>query len=248
MAALPGSSGCLVLARLGSQHLSLILGGANTQCARTRHNQDTTHPPGALTTNGISADTSSKIGRDKSCLSREDIIEKYKEAISYYGKITAPEQTALNRLPGALSACVDHSPRADRSEQAAWCTECLCRSQLQSRPLNRLPGALSACVDHSPRADCSEQAAWCTECLCRSQLQSRPLNRLPGALSACVDHSPRADCSEQAAWCTECLCRSQLQSRPLNRLPGALSACVDHSPRADRSEQAAWCTEYKGLS
>ncbi|XP_039593628.1 trafficking protein particle complex subunit 9 [Polypterus senegalus] len=42
--------------------------------------------PGALTTNGISADTSSEIGRAKNCLSPEDIIEKYKEAISYYGK------------------------------------------------------------------------------------------------------------------------------------------------------------------
>uniref|UniRef100_A0A671M9H8 Trafficking protein particle complex subunit 9-like n=1 Tax=Sinocyclocheilus anshuiensis TaxID=1608454 RepID=A0A671M9H8_9TELE len=47
------------------------------------------HRPGqcsALTTNGISADTSTEIGRAKNCLSQEDIIEKYKEAISYYGK------------------------------------------------------------------------------------------------------------------------------------------------------------------
>ncbi|XP_066571939.1 trafficking protein particle complex subunit 9 isoform X2 [Amia ocellicauda] len=44
------------------------------------------HRPGALTTNGISADTSSEIGRAKNCLSPEDIIDKYKEAISYYGK------------------------------------------------------------------------------------------------------------------------------------------------------------------
>uniref|UniRef100_A0A671KME3 Trafficking protein particle complex subunit 9-like n=1 Tax=Sinocyclocheilus anshuiensis TaxID=1608454 RepID=A0A671KME3_9TELE len=42
--------------------------------------------PGALTTNGISADTSTEIGRAKNCLSQEDIIEKYKEAISNYGK------------------------------------------------------------------------------------------------------------------------------------------------------------------
>ncbi|XP_063041125.1 trafficking protein particle complex subunit 9 [Engraulis encrasicolus] len=42
--------------------------------------------PGALTTNGINADTSTEIGRAKNCLSAEDIIEKYKEAISYYGK------------------------------------------------------------------------------------------------------------------------------------------------------------------
>ncbi|XP_033987002.1 trafficking protein particle complex subunit 9 isoform X2 [Trematomus bernacchii] len=44
------------------------------------------HRPGALTANGISADTSTEIGRAKNCLSAEDIIEKYKEAISYYGK------------------------------------------------------------------------------------------------------------------------------------------------------------------
>ncbi|XP_051926275.1 trafficking protein particle complex subunit 9 isoform X3 [Hippocampus zosterae] len=42
--------------------------------------------PGALTANGISADTSAEIGRAKNCLSPEDIIEKYKEAISNYGK------------------------------------------------------------------------------------------------------------------------------------------------------------------
>ncbi|XP_059365102.1 trafficking protein particle complex subunit 9 isoform X1 [Carassius carassius] len=42
--------------------------------------------PGALTTNAISADTSAEIGRAKNCLSQEDIIEKYKEAISNYGK------------------------------------------------------------------------------------------------------------------------------------------------------------------
>nr|XP_020822682.1 trafficking protein particle complex subunit 9 isoform X3 [Phascolarctos cinereus] len=41
---------------------------------------------GALTTNGINADTSTEIGRAKNCLSPEDIIDKYKEAISYYSK------------------------------------------------------------------------------------------------------------------------------------------------------------------
>ncbi|KAF4788454.1 Trafficking protein particle complex subunit 9 [Turdus rufiventris] len=45
------------------------------------------HRPGALTSNGINADTSAEIGRAKNCLSPEDIIEKYKEAISYYGKV-----------------------------------------------------------------------------------------------------------------------------------------------------------------
>nr|XP_020822681.1 trafficking protein particle complex subunit 9 isoform X2 [Phascolarctos cinereus] len=44
------------------------------------------HRPGALTTNGINADTSTEIGRAKNCLSPEDIIDKYKEAISYYSK------------------------------------------------------------------------------------------------------------------------------------------------------------------
>uniref|UniRef100_A0A8C9XJA5 Trafficking protein particle complex subunit 9 n=1 Tax=Sander lucioperca TaxID=283035 RepID=A0A8C9XJA5_SANLU len=53
--------------------------------------------PGALTANGISADTSTEIGRAKNCLSPEDIIEKYKEAISYYGKVmTRNESTNLS--------------------------------------------------------------------------------------------------------------------------------------------------------
>ncbi|XP_034619557.1 trafficking protein particle complex subunit 9 [Trachemys scripta elegans] len=42
--------------------------------------------PGALTSNGINADTSAEIGRAKNCLGPEDIIDKYKEAISYYSK------------------------------------------------------------------------------------------------------------------------------------------------------------------
>uniref|UniRef100_A0A452UZX3 Trafficking protein particle complex 9 n=1 Tax=Ursus maritimus TaxID=29073 RepID=A0A452UZX3_URSMA len=41
---------------------------------------------GALTSNGINPDTSAEIGRAKNCLSPEDIIDKYKEAISYYSK------------------------------------------------------------------------------------------------------------------------------------------------------------------
>lgn len=44
------------------------------------------HRPGALTTNGINPDTSAEIGRAKNCLSPEDVIDKYKEAISYYSK------------------------------------------------------------------------------------------------------------------------------------------------------------------
>ncbi|CAH2286014.1 trafficking particle complex subunit 9 isoform X1 [Pelobates cultripes] len=42
--------------------------------------------PGALSANGFNLDASTEIGRAKNCLSPEDIIEKYKEAISYYGK------------------------------------------------------------------------------------------------------------------------------------------------------------------
>lgn len=53
---------------------------------------------GALTTNGISADTSTEIGRAKNCLSPEDIIEKYKEAISYYGKV--PTEVCAAVKPG----------------------------------------------------------------------------------------------------------------------------------------------------
>lgn len=50
---------------------------------------------GALTANGISADTSTEIGRAKNCLSPEDIIEKYKEAISYYGKVLTKNYRTL---------------------------------------------------------------------------------------------------------------------------------------------------------
>lgn len=50
---------------------------------------------GALTANGISADTSTEIGRTKNCLSSEDIIEKYKEAISHYGKVIS-QTTAIS--------------------------------------------------------------------------------------------------------------------------------------------------------
>uniref|UniRef100_UPI00398F35D6 trafficking protein particle complex subunit 9 isoform X1 n=1 Tax=Pristiophorus japonicus TaxID=55135 RepID=UPI00398F35D6 len=54
---------------------------------RHRHGaQEVLIDPGALTTNGINADTSTEIGRAKNCLSPEDIIDKYKEAISYFGK------------------------------------------------------------------------------------------------------------------------------------------------------------------
>ncbi|XP_062874344.1 trafficking protein particle complex subunit 9 [Trichomycterus rosablanca] len=61
-----------------------------TDAAGKRHRpgaQEVLIDPGALTSaSGISADTSSEIGRAKNCLSPEDINEKYKEAISYYGK------------------------------------------------------------------------------------------------------------------------------------------------------------------
>ncbi|XP_036119746.1 trafficking protein particle complex subunit 9 isoform X2 [Molossus molossus] len=57
-----------------------LLGGSLPAEAANRHR------PGALTTNGINPDTSAEIGRAKNCLSPEDIIDKYKEAISYYSK------------------------------------------------------------------------------------------------------------------------------------------------------------------
>lgn len=63
---------------------------------------------GALTTNGINADTSAEIGRAKNCLSPEDIIDKYKEAISYYGKV---RRAGLSPRAGALASSV--SPRAE---------------------------------------------------------------------------------------------------------------------------------------
>ncbi|KAM9415558.1 trafficking protein particle complex subunit 9-like isoform 3-T6 [Salvelinus alpinus] len=68
---------------------SLAQGQGQAADAGKRHRpgaQEVLIDPGALTANGISADTSSEIGRAKNCLSPEDIIEKYKEAISYYGK------------------------------------------------------------------------------------------------------------------------------------------------------------------
>nr|XP_008508799.1 PREDICTED: trafficking protein particle complex subunit 9-like isoform X2 [Equus przewalskii] len=58
--------------------------------AANRHRpgaQEVLIDPGALTTNGINPDTSAEIGRAKNCLSPEDIIDKYKEAISYYSKV-----------------------------------------------------------------------------------------------------------------------------------------------------------------
>ncbi|XP_062935272.1 trafficking protein particle complex subunit 9 isoform X2 [Cynocephalus volans] len=57
--------------------------------AANRHRpgaQEVLIDPGALTANGINPDTSAEIGRAKNCLSPEDIIDKYKEAISYYSK------------------------------------------------------------------------------------------------------------------------------------------------------------------
>uniref|UniRef100_A0A674CQU6 Trafficking protein particle complex subunit 9 n=1 Tax=Salmo trutta TaxID=8032 RepID=A0A674CQU6_SALTR len=68
---------------------SLAQGQGQAADAGKRHRpgaQEVLIDPGALTANGISADTSSEIGRAKNCLGPEDIIEKYKEAISYYGK------------------------------------------------------------------------------------------------------------------------------------------------------------------
>ncbi|XP_045717265.1 trafficking protein particle complex subunit 9 isoform X1 [Phyllostomus hastatus] len=70
----------------GSRRLQ---GGSVAAEAANRHRpgaQEVLIDPGALTTNGINPDTSAEIGRAKNCLSPEDIIDKYKEAISYYSK------------------------------------------------------------------------------------------------------------------------------------------------------------------
>uniref|UniRef100_A0A8I3W3R2 Trafficking protein particle complex subunit 9 n=2 Tax=Callithrix jacchus TaxID=9483 RepID=A0A8I3W3R2_CALJA len=64
-------------------------GSALSAEAANRHRpgaQEVLIDPGALTTSGINPDTSTEIGRAKNCLSPEDIIDKYKEAISYYSK------------------------------------------------------------------------------------------------------------------------------------------------------------------
>ncbi|XP_029447934.1 trafficking protein particle complex subunit 9 isoform X2 [Rhinatrema bivittatum] len=78
----PGGTG----GRLGSRRTS---GASLPAEAGKRHRpgaQEVLIDPGALSANGINADTSTEIGRAKNCLSPEDIIDKYKEAISYYGK------------------------------------------------------------------------------------------------------------------------------------------------------------------
>uniref|UniRef100_A0A663LLR7 Trafficking protein particle complex 9 n=1 Tax=Athene cunicularia TaxID=194338 RepID=A0A663LLR7_ATHCN len=78
----PGGTG----GKVGSRR---VQGGSLSAEAGNRHRpgaQEVLIDPGALTSNGINADTSAEIGRAKNCLSPEDIIDKYKEAISYYGK------------------------------------------------------------------------------------------------------------------------------------------------------------------
>ncbi|KFR07554.1 Trafficking protein particle complex subunit 9, partial [Nipponia nippon] len=78
----PGGTG----GKVGSRRAQ---GGSFSAEAGNRHRpgaQEVLIDPGALTSNGINADTSAEIGRAKNCLSPEDIIDKYKEAISYYGK------------------------------------------------------------------------------------------------------------------------------------------------------------------
>ncbi|XP_053829108.1 trafficking protein particle complex subunit 9 [Vidua macroura] len=78
----PGGTG----GKVGSRRAQ---GSSLSAEAGNRHRpgaQEVLIDPGALTSNGINADTSAEIGRAKNCLSPEDIIEKYKEAISYYGK------------------------------------------------------------------------------------------------------------------------------------------------------------------
>ncbi|NXS11835.1 TPPC9 protein, partial [Neodrepanis coruscans] len=75
----PGGTG----GKVGSRRAQ---GGSLSAEAGNRHRPGKDGILGALTSNGINADTSAEIGRAKNCLSPEDIIDKYKEAISYYGK------------------------------------------------------------------------------------------------------------------------------------------------------------------
>ncbi|OCT77208.1 hypothetical protein XELAEV_18032406mg [Xenopus laevis] len=72
--------------------------------------------PGALSTNGINMDASTEIGRAKNCLSPDDIIEKYKEAISYYGKSKAAGVIELEACVKAVRVLAIQKKSMDASE------------------------------------------------------------------------------------------------------------------------------------
>uniref|UniRef100_A0A8C4Q3W9 Trafficking protein particle complex subunit 9 n=1 Tax=Eptatretus burgeri TaxID=7764 RepID=A0A8C4Q3W9_EPTBU len=70
---------------------------------------------GSLTTNGIGGDPSLEIGRAKNCLSPDDIVEKYREAISFYGKY---QQAAVIELEACIKAVRVLAVQKKRSEAA----------------------------------------------------------------------------------------------------------------------------------
>ncbi|XP_053322136.1 trafficking protein particle complex subunit 9 [Spea bombifrons] len=72
--------------------------------------------PGALSTNGINMDASTEIGRAKNCLSPDDIIEKYKEAISYYGKSKAAGVVELEACVKAVRVLAIQKRSMEASE------------------------------------------------------------------------------------------------------------------------------------
>lgn len=74
--------------RLGFVSRTFLLKVVREQEGKSKRLFSLSLSAGALTTNGINPDTSAEIGRAKNCLSPEDIIDKYKEAISYYSKVT----------------------------------------------------------------------------------------------------------------------------------------------------------------
>lgn len=87
--------------------------------ANKRHRpgaQEVLIDPGALSTNGINMDASMEIGRAKNCLSPDDIIEKYKEAISYYGKSKAAGVIELETCVKAVRVLAIQKKSMEASE------------------------------------------------------------------------------------------------------------------------------------
>uniref|UniRef100_UPI00359002C1 trafficking protein particle complex subunit 9 isoform X2 n=1 Tax=Myxine glutinosa TaxID=7769 RepID=UPI00359002C1 len=84
--------------------------GASTQAEREQRSRT-----GSLTTNGIGGDPSLEIGRAKNCLSPDDIVEKYREAISFYAKY---RQAAVIELEACIKAVRVLALQKKRSEAA----------------------------------------------------------------------------------------------------------------------------------
>ncbi|XP_075067777.1 trafficking protein particle complex subunit 9 isoform X3 [Mixophyes fleayi] len=87
--------------------------------ANKRHRpgaQEVLIDPGALSTNGINLDASMEIGRAKNCLSPDDVIEKFKEAISYYGKSKAAGVIELEACVKAVRVLAIQKKSMEASE------------------------------------------------------------------------------------------------------------------------------------